>query len=397
MANFTLSPNMSLPIPTVGVDPGPDYAENQNSAMLILDGHDHSAGNGVQITQSGLNITGDFTQNNNNLIDAKSLRFFTQASALVGASDLGCLYRTGADLYYNDGSGNQVRITQSGGVAGTPGSISGLTSPASASYNAGTFVFQSAANTAANLDGASVILRNTTANSKGLTLNPPAAMGSNYSITLPTLPASTSAMNIDSSGNVGTISYDAIGVAMTATGANAIAATMTATGANAIGTTMTSTGANSIFNNYTRSVGTSVGVRGVAISNSSGTISTTSSSYVDMTNQSVTLTTSGKPVVVSLCATDGGTSKVGFTSDKLGGSITIQFLRDSNTIGVHEIVHANSNQTDTNVIFNFVPPGCCQTLDAQAASTYTYKAQWKVTTGTATAQAFNVKLLAYEL
>lgn len=204
MADTTQTPAMNLVVPTVGVDPGPDYANNINADLAIIDGHNHTPGYGVQVPTAGLNINADLTFQNNNGTNFRSVRFQPQPSALALASDLGCLYEYGVDLYYNDGNGNQIRITSAGGIAGTPGSISGLVSPASASYSPGsaTFIWQSNTNTPANMDFASAILRNLTANSHGLTLNPPAAMASDFSITLPTLPVSTSILQMDSSGNM---------------------------------------------------------------------------------------------------------------------------------------------------------------------------------------------------
>jgi microcystin-dependent protein len=139
-----------------------------------------------------------------NLISTRTVRFQAQTMTLSLPSDAGCLYEVGVDLYYNDGAGNPVRITQSGAVAGTPGSIANLLPPASASFVAAsaTFVLQSAVNTPGNLDGGFIILRNNTANSFGLTLEPPPAMGSDYTIVLPSLPASDAPLIIDSSGNI---------------------------------------------------------------------------------------------------------------------------------------------------------------------------------------------------
>jgi len=37
MANFILSPQMSLPVPVVGIDSGPDYAFNINSSLSLID------------------------------------------------------------------------------------------------------------------------------------------------------------------------------------------------------------------------------------------------------------------------------------------------------------------------------------------------------------------------
>ena len=211
MANITVSSNMNLPIPVTGVDPGPDYANNVNNSLNLVDAHDHSPGKGVQITPAGININVDLTMNGNNLTNSRALRLQTQGSTPSNPSDLQEMYSKGGDLYYIDGFGNNVRITQSGGIAGSPGSISGLVPPASATYVAGTstFVFQSGTNLAANLDASSIILRNLTVGSPGLTLAPP-TLGSSYTITFPTLPVYTPSysvplpMSMDSSGNITT-------------------------------------------------------------------------------------------------------------------------------------------------------------------------------------------------
>jgi hypothetical protein len=50
------------------------------------------------------------------------------------------------------------------------------------------------------MDAGAVILRNLTANSKGLTLNPPTAMGADFALTLPPLPVSTKIMTLNASG-----------------------------------------------------------------------------------------------------------------------------------------------------------------------------------------------------
>jgi hypothetical protein len=203
MANVSLSPNMNMPIPVVGVDPGPDWALNIDSCLTILDGHNHSLGTGVQITPSGINISSDLTFNNNNATTLRSVRFTPQGSALSTGADIGCIYEVGVDLYYNDGSGNQIRITQGGSVTGSSGTITGLPSgTASAAYSAGTFIFQSATNTPANIDGGSITIRNDTANANGVTLTPVNALASGYTLVLPTLPPVQSIMALDPSGNI---------------------------------------------------------------------------------------------------------------------------------------------------------------------------------------------------
>lgn len=201
------SPNMAMPIPIPGVTPGPIYAQDLNASLLIVDQHNHSPGQGVLINPNGININSDLAFQSNNATTLRAARFATQAAPLALAADIGELYVVGNELYYNDVTGgNKIAITNNGSVNAGAGSITGLPSgTASASYSGGTFTFQSATNTAANIDGRSYILRNSSASSFGLTLNPPLAMGSNIQITLPSLPASQKIVTMDQLGNMAAV------------------------------------------------------------------------------------------------------------------------------------------------------------------------------------------------
>lgn len=200
----TTSTNMLMPIPVVGVTSPPEWATNVNQCLGIIDTHNHSAGSGVQITPDGMDINADLVFQSNNATGLRSVRFTAQDTPLAAASDLTCAYAVDDDLYFNDGQGNQIQITANGAVAGTPGSIANLVAPASASYvsASSTFVFQSDVNVAANLDGRSIKLRRSVASGAALTLSPPNSLTTNYTITLPALPASTKILSIDSSGNM---------------------------------------------------------------------------------------------------------------------------------------------------------------------------------------------------
>lgn len=204
MAIVNNSANMDLPIPAVGLEPGPQYAADVNNCLTIIDSHDHSPGLGVPITPAGMNINIDLSMANNNLTNIRSLRITSQSSPIAGVLDVNALYDVLGDLWFTDGAGNQFPITANGGVAGTPGSITGLTPPASASYVSAnqTFVWESNTLTPANMDAASYILRNLVANSKGLTLSPPNAMGADYTLILPALPSlgTTKIVTLDSTG-----------------------------------------------------------------------------------------------------------------------------------------------------------------------------------------------------
>ncbi len=202
---FNLSPNMSLPVPQVGVEPGPQYADDVNNSLNIIDAHNHTPGSGVQVPSTGININADLPFGNKNLTTLRACRYTPQGSPLALAADLNETYVSGVDLYYNDGNGNQIRITQSGGVVGTPGSISGLVSPASATYSPGStkFIWQSAANTSADMDFGSAIMRNDTVSSFAMTLAPHASLGANFTWTFPGAnPGTSNALVLtDTSGN----------------------------------------------------------------------------------------------------------------------------------------------------------------------------------------------------
>lgn len=204
---FNLSPNMSLPVPIPSTTIGPDWASDINACLGILDSHNHTPGFGVQIPTAGLNINADLSFNGFGARNLLAVSFLSQPTPFAGvAPNLSTIYSVNGELYWNDGIGNQVKITQSGSVTGATGTITGLPSgTAGAAYISGnqTFVFSSATLTPANLDGASIILRDLVANAFGLTLSPPASMTSSYSITLPQLPGTSgNFLTMDTSGNI---------------------------------------------------------------------------------------------------------------------------------------------------------------------------------------------------
>lgn len=204
MANTVISPNMNMPVPVVGVDPGEDWATNIVASLSVVDSHNHTSGQGVQITPQGIDINADLPMNGNNLTTARSVRFSPQAGTISGSSDLGCLYENGVDLYFVDGAGNQVRITQGGAVTGATGTITGLPSgTASASFAGSTFTFQSATNTPATISGGTVIIGQTIASGKTVTIAASGSQAANYNLTLPiALPSVQSSVVSDGSGNL---------------------------------------------------------------------------------------------------------------------------------------------------------------------------------------------------
>lgn len=194
---------MLLPVPVVGEDPGPQWATDINSCLGAIDSHNHTTGQGVPITPAAININTDLLMNGNNLTTARTVRFNPQTGTLSGLSDLGCLYEVNADLYYNDGAGNKIRITQSGSVTGSSGTITGLPSgTASASYSGGTFTFQSATNTPAAMNVGNVIIGQEVASGYNVTLEASPSQAANYVLVLPAVaPNSNQVLISDGSGN----------------------------------------------------------------------------------------------------------------------------------------------------------------------------------------------------
>ena len=204
--SYTISPNMSLPIPTVAGEPGPNYAIDINQALSLIDQHNHSAGSGVQITPSGININQALSMQNNFLTSAAGITFQLQSSTPAAQTLYVAAGSEGTplpDLFYYDGS-NIVQITAGGQVNATAASIPGE------SYAGGSFIWRqtqsSLPTTPANFDIGSVTIRpNIAATTNGVTITNSVSLASAFSLILPpSLPGSQSIVTLDNSGNIAT-------------------------------------------------------------------------------------------------------------------------------------------------------------------------------------------------
>ena len=200
--------NMNLPVPTITL--GPVWAEELNTALeTVIDSHDHSTGNGVRIRPNGLNINDTLDIQSNFLNNVAATRLTAQPTVLAGALDLRALFSFDGDLYYNNGSGAPIRITN--GVAidvSTVGAIGGdySTTPAVINYaNANqTYTFDIATNQRGSLDAGRITIRETgVASAQGIGLVSPSSLASGFDITLPAAtPASTQIMTLSDTGQV---------------------------------------------------------------------------------------------------------------------------------------------------------------------------------------------------
>lgn len=204
--------NLTLPVP--GTTSGPEYAQQNNAAFEAIDAHDHTSSKGVQVPTAGLNINANLPFNGYSPTGLESAVFGDVVGTPVNRS----VYVSSGELFYKDSSGNAVQITTGGQIAGTPGSISNLATyespPLTDRFPSATFsdlardftfFYDTGLPAAMNMgdlrlypyDGAFTSYTNF------ITLKSPAALGTNYSLTLPTaLPANTNFVQVSSSGTL---------------------------------------------------------------------------------------------------------------------------------------------------------------------------------------------------
>jgi hypothetical protein len=196
--------NMGLVLPVVGSTIGPTWASQLNSALEIVDAHDHTSGKGKSITTAALNINADVSFNGNSATNLSAARFSSEASTLVLASTVYCV---GNDLYYNNASGTPIQITTGVNVNAGAGSISGLPNgSAGVNYNISTtsFEFNQTSTLRAVLDASALVLRQASGVSSFSVklIAPVSGMASNWILTLPSAVggASGSIFTVNNSG-----------------------------------------------------------------------------------------------------------------------------------------------------------------------------------------------------
>lgn len=160
-----------------------------------------------------------------------------------------------------------------------------------------------------------------------------------------------------------------------------------------IGTTQIADAAVTKAKQATMSMSAATATAGnVAISASSGAFSSASTVYVDVTNLSVTLTTTGRPVMISMipdpAAVGGGVNST-YVFNAANSNANIRLYRDATAIAESLLSQASGT--------NYYNASCpIMSIDAPAAGTYTYKVQYKASTAV-TSQIYYWKLIAFEL
>jgi hypothetical protein len=153
----------------------------------------------------------------------------------------------------------------------------------------------------------------------------------------------------------------------------------------------------SITNLISRQAGTNVGVGGLAIS-PSVTFSTNATSFTDVPNMSVTIQTSGRPVMLLLSPPQtysGSASYVELEAVTSGGAAggRFGFWRNGNQVSEVNILTDNNN-TSTPVMV--IAPGQFSYVDFPGAGNHTYQFKLRRTAGNAV-YIFQTCIIAYEL
>ena len=215
MPGVTL-PNMSIVTPLVAGDSGA-WGGELNTALTLIDAHDHSPGKGVQVPIAGLNINNDFTLHGQwALINAAATQMsqvppsrvssFTNAlwvSDGTGGTTLGELYwRTTGGVNVKLTAGNSINTTLVGGIVGDYTSVGAQVSYDNANLR---YLFKEASATGwARLASGEVrIFPTSGVGAIFVGQACPGGIGSSYTMTWPTaLPGSTLGVQVASSGQI---------------------------------------------------------------------------------------------------------------------------------------------------------------------------------------------------
>lgn len=131
------------------------------------------------------------------------------------------------------------------------------------------------------------------------------------------------------------------------------------------------------------------------ISSSSGTFGTTSGTFVDVTNLSVTITTTGRPVEIYLMPDGASAGYVTVNKSAAAAAGSFQILRDASVIAKYLLGITATGSTAVDLSHS---PGSIRFTDTPAAGTYTYKLQAASDlVSSSQVKADNCKLVAREL
>jgi hypothetical protein len=242
---------LGVTLPVVEVTPGPAWASLVNQALqALIDSVE------AKVTPAGISIDADLDAKGQAVTGLDRLRLQNRG-ALSGPTNARSLYVRDGELYYNDGAGNEVKLTDGGSL--NAAALGGFTGDyglgaEAAHYSAAAtrFRFTSAADVNAELDTGDILLRQRAAAALAIKVKSPAGLAAAIErVLLGANPASTSLLTISSSGVEAATrapSVDSLAASGTVT-ANAASVSGTVTAATVSATTVSAgsvTGSGSI-------------------------------------------------------------------------------------------------------------------------------------------------------
>lgn len=123
---MAVTPYMNLDLPTTLVTLGPDYADQNNDAFTTVDAHDHTSGKGKQVPSAGLDINANLNFQSKKPYNLYSTQYIAQGSTLTGAGNALSVFTYSGDLYYTNGSGSAIQLTDGGSIVSSPSTVQAL-------------------------------------------------------------------------------------------------------------------------------------------------------------------------------------------------------------------------------------------------------------------------------
>jgi hypothetical protein len=381
--------NMGLTVPDVSVTTGPQWAQQINSDLSIIDSHNHTPGSGVQIPTAGIDINDDLSFNQSySPLDVKSVGFTSQGSTI--SSLINRVYVSGGNLYFNNGSGTPVQITTGSSIVGASGTITGT--GFTASFATDTFSWRvTSGSLNANMDCGPVLIRPPTAGAFGIQLESPATLVGNEVLQLPARPASQSLVAMSSGGvqttatvnSTLTLTSNSLSVAT-----GGITSSQLSTSPAAVATTniqpLAVTTAKIADGNVTQA---KLGPK--TISQSSGVssgVSTISTSPTAIPGMSVAFTArAGYPIKIEAIGTSGGSSYLNFSA---WGTIDMNCSGPSGPSIVSSMTTLGASRMGVNSI--------CGIFTPSANGVHTFSLDWFLVSSGVISLAY-AKLVAYEI
>ena len=236
--------SLGITLPTVSTTVGPDYAEDINEALeSIIDVLE------AKVTPAGISISSDLnfkpSSTNYAATNVERVNFQNKSAAIGAVTYPYATYVVDGDLYFNDGTGHQIRMTTggtvnvstTGGITGSGYGSSGVEVNWSSGDSAYLFKTASAANSYAHLWCNNVRLSDLS--DHYIALDAP-SLSSTYTVTLPSaVPASSNSVVMATAANPTVWSYvtDVTLTSLTTTGAALVGTTFNVGG----NTTLTGT------------------------------------------------------------------------------------------------------------------------------------------------------------